>query len=170
MHSLVDKEDEAEVVRDNFVKFQQIYWPIWQEQFKDCFSLADGKFEITHDDATRRELMRHVNDNVYQNLNIKTMSLRSYDQDKKFHKIELEETKKIEVIDSLIAETKEVGLQNKEFATSIDKILIAHRNTKFFLFVMSWQFFVVYYVVKKILQGLFLYYLYKKRNAVAKKA
>ena len=57
--------------------------------------------------------------------------------------------------------------QNKEFATAIDKVLIAHRNTKFFLFIMSWQFFVVYYVVKKILQGLFLYYLYKKRKALA---
>jgi hypothetical protein len=40
--------------------------------------------------------------------------------------------------------------QNKEFGSAIDKILIAHRNTKFFLFCMSWQFFAVYYVVKKI--------------------
>jgi hypothetical protein len=28
--------------------------------------------------------------------------------------------------------------QNQEFTSAIDKILIAHRNTKFFLFCMSW--------------------------------
>jgi hypothetical protein len=57
----------------------------------------------------------------------------------------------------------EVRLQNKEFGNAIDKILIAHRNTKFFLFCMSWQFFAVYYVTKKIIQVLVLYYLYKKK-------
>lgn len=142
MHSLVDKEDEREVVNDNYSKFQQIYHPIWQEQFRDCFAIVDGKFEIKHDDATRRELMRHVNDNVFQNINSKTLSLRSYDQDKKFHKIELEDSKKAEIIEAVLAESKAeshpVEHQNKEFATAIDKVLIAHRNTKFFLFIMSW--------------------------------
>jgi Phosphatidate cytidylyltransferase, mitochondrial len=46
MHSLVDKEDEAEVVKDNFARFQQMYQPIWQAQFKEVFNLQDGKFEI----------------------------------------------------------------------------------------------------------------------------
>lgn len=156
MHSLVDKENESEVVNDNITRFQQMYQPIWHSQFKDCFTIADGKFEINHDDATRKLLMSHVNDNVYQNINSKTISLRSYDQDKKFHKSELDAEKKSEIIEEVIQESlaeakkevksgdaaeiqaKAVELQNKEFATSIDKILIAHRNTKFFLFVMSW--------------------------------
>ena len=46
--------------------------------------------------------MRHVNDNVFQNLSAKTLSLRSYDQDKKFHKIELEDSKKAEIIEAVI--------------------------------------------------------------------
>lgn len=79
MHSLVDKEDEGEVVSENFARFQQMYQPIWQQEFKDCFNLADGKFDIVHDDATRKYLMSHVNDNVFQNLNSKTLSVRSYD-------------------------------------------------------------------------------------------
>lgn len=29
MHSLVDKEDEVEVVNENFSRFQQMYQPIW---------------------------------------------------------------------------------------------------------------------------------------------
>jgi hypothetical protein len=89
MHFLLDKEDEKEVVKDNYNKFQQMYQPIWQQHFKDCFSLADGKFEISHDAATRKHLMSHVNDNVYQNIT-HTVSLRSYDTNKKLHKIALE--------------------------------------------------------------------------------
>ena len=116
--------------------------------------------------------MSHINDNVFQNLNIKTISLRSYDEDKKFHKLALEPEQKQEIISEVLAESHEEGgkkgekpheVQNREFGKAIDKILVAHRNTKFFLFVMSWQFFAVYYVFKKIMQGLFLYYLYKKR-------
>ena len=65
-------------------------------------------------------------------------------------------------------EAAAIALQNMEFAKSIDKILIAHRNTKFFLFCMSWQFFLVYFIVKKIMQGLVLYYIYKKRKEAEK--
>jgi len=63
-----------------------MYQPIWQAQFKECFSLENGKFEINHDNATRKYLMSHINDNVFQNINSKIMSVRSYDKDHKFHK------------------------------------------------------------------------------------
>ena len=119
MHSLLDKEDEKEVVKDNYHKFQQMYQPIWQQHFKDCFSLADGKFEISHDAATRKHLMSHVNDNVYQNIT-HTVSLSSYDTDKKLHKIALEPEKKEEIINEVIRESETKGTgkegENKEFA------------------------------------------------------
>ena len=80
MHVLVDKEDEVEVVKDNFKRFQQMYQPIWRDTFGSAFSLDSERFEITHDDATRRFLMTHINDNVFQNIENK-LSVRSYDQD-----------------------------------------------------------------------------------------
>jgi Fe2+ transport system protein B len=176
MH-ILDIEDEKEVVQENFSKFQAMYRRIWEAEFKDTFAITEtGTFEISHDDSTRRHLMSHINDNVFQNLNSKTISLRSYDEDKKFNKAALEPEKKQDIITEVLAESHEESakkgekpqeVQNREFGRAIDKILLAHRNTKFFLFVMSWQFFAVYYVFKKIMQGLFLYYLYKKRQAAA---
>lgn len=85
MHVLVDKEDEGEVVKENFKRFQQMYHPIWKETFGEAFSFTSDHFEITHDNATRRFLMSQINDNVYQNID-KKLSVRSYDTDQKFHK------------------------------------------------------------------------------------
>lgn len=156
MHSLVDKEDEVEVVKDNFKRFQQMYQPMWNEHFKEVFSLHDGKFEIDHnDEATRKLLMRSVNDNVFQNIQSKTLSVKTYDEDRKFHKMALDTQVKEAIAEEVVSEGKSkegdaIEEQNKAFGQAIDKILIAHRNTKFFLFCMSWQFFVVYYIVKKI--------------------
>lgn len=47
--TILDKEDEVEVVNDNFEKFQEMYQPIWKSTFKDSFSLENGKFDIEHD-------------------------------------------------------------------------------------------------------------------------
>jgi hypothetical protein len=62
----------------------------------------DGTFEISHDDATRKYLLSHVNDNIFQNLDSKTISLSSYDSDKLIHKNEMDIAKKNTVIDELI--------------------------------------------------------------------
>jgi hypothetical protein len=105
MHVLLDKEDEAEVVKDNFKRFQQMYQPIWKDTFGSAFSLDSERFEITHDDATRRFLMAHINDNVFQNIDNKLLSVRSYDKDQKFHKSTLAPEKKFEVIDEIIQES-----------------------------------------------------------------
>jgi hypothetical protein len=43
---MLDKEDEEGVVEDNFERFQQMYHPIWKENFKDYFDLKDGTFRI----------------------------------------------------------------------------------------------------------------------------
>ena len=106
MHSLVDKEDEVEVVTENFKRFQNIYHPILDQEFKDYFSLKDGKLEINHDDATRRYLMSHINDNVYQNLNTKIISVRSYDKEDKFFKYAMPQEQKTDIVDDIIAESK----------------------------------------------------------------
>ena len=107
MHSLVDKEDEAEIVKENFKRFQNIYHPILQQEFKDCFAVEEGKLIINHDDATRRFLMSHINDNVYQNLNSKIISVRSYDKEDKFFKYALPQEQKMDIIDDIIKESKE---------------------------------------------------------------
>lgn len=81
--------------------------------------------------------MTHLNDNIFQNIN--KFSVKIYDEDVKIHKHELKNEKKEALITEVIAEHKgNIEAENKEFNTAIDKILIAHRNTKFFLFLMSW--------------------------------
>ena len=146
---LLDKEDEHEVVRDNLECFRRMYHPIWQQTFGDCFSLANGQFEVQHDAKTRKFLMRHINDNIWQNIE-RTISVSHYDQELKFHKVVMKEAKKLEIIEEINKDSN-VETQNTALKKSIDKILIAHRNTKFFLFLMSWQCFALYYVTKKIL-------------------
>ncbi len=42
--------------------------------------------------------MNHINDNVYQNIQTKTMSITSYDTDHKFHKHEMDIKKKESII------------------------------------------------------------------------
>ncbi len=57
--TILDKEDIKEVVQDNLDRFQEMYRPIWQAEFKDCFSLESGKFEIDQSNtASRKYLMR----------------------------------------------------------------------------------------------------------------
>lgn len=47
---------------------------------------------------------------------------------------------------------------------SIDKILIAHRNSKLFLFMMSGPFYLLLTIVKYSLKVMIIYYLYKKKK------
>jgi hypothetical protein len=63
----------------------------------------------------------------------------------------LDPQKKDALIDEVMCEHKgQIAAENKEFKVAIDKILIAHRNTKMFLFIMSWQFFAIFYAIKKV--------------------
>ncbi len=81
--------------------------------------------------------MSHLNDNVFQNID--RISLKSYDQEEKFHKDSFENKKKELIALDIIEENKgDIDKQNKELYRAVDKIQIAHRNTKFFLFLMSW--------------------------------
>ena len=51
---------------------------------------------------------------------------------------------------------------------SIDKILIAHRNAKMFVVMLSGPFLVFLFALKYMIKGLVLYYIYKhsKKGAV----
>jgi phosphotransacetylase len=81
--------------------------------------------------------MSHLNDNVFQNID--RISLKSYDQDEKFHKDTFDLARKNKIADEILIEHKDdIENQNKEFYKAVDKIQIAHRNTKIFLFIMSW--------------------------------
>lgn len=110
--------------------------------------------------------MSHLNDNVFQNID--RLSVKSYDSDEKFHKASFDTKRKEHIAEDIIEESKgDIEKQNKEFYKAVDKIQIAHRNTKAFLFLMSWQFFLAYFIVKKSMQLLFMYFMYKKGKQVA---
>ena len=44
--TILDKENEVEIVQENFQKFQKMYHPILQDTFKDYFDVKDGKVNI----------------------------------------------------------------------------------------------------------------------------
>ena len=104
--------------------------------------------------------MSHLNDNVFQNID--RISVKLYDKDSKFHKSALPQAKKIELAQDILEEHKDFESQNKVILRSLDKILIAHRNSKLFLFMMSGPFFILMTIFKYLGKGLFYYYLYKK--------
>jgi hypothetical protein len=64
---LLDRENEEELLRMNFHKFQRLYQPLMQSTFKDCFQIdSAGKFIIDHHhQPTSKFLMSHLNDNVF---------------------------------------------------------------------------------------------------------
>lgn len=91
--TILDKEEEEDVVEENYDNFKKLYQPIWNDTFKNVFSISeDGKVSIKHDLATRKYLMSHINDNVLQNLT--DMSVISYDHDDKYHKSMIDPSKK----------------------------------------------------------------------------
>ena len=61
-------------------EFQKLYQPIAKEHFGDCFEISEnGKFIMDdNNQVTRKELMRHLNDNVLQNIDKKVMGLKKY--------------------------------------------------------------------------------------------
>ena len=80
---LLDREDEEQLVNDNFKEFQDLYLPLIKENFSDCFEITeDGKFIIdTNDLASRRHLVRNLNDNVFQNIHHRVVGTRNYQQE-----------------------------------------------------------------------------------------
>eukprot|EP00349_Pseudokeronopsis_sp_Brazil_P010099 CAMPEP_0202978984 /NCGR_PEP_ID=MMETSP1396-20130829/85260_1 /ASSEMBLY_ACC=CAM_ASM_000872 /TAXON_ID= /ORGANISM="Pseudokeronopsis sp., Strain Brazil" /LENGTH=180 /DNA_ID=CAMNT_0049718207 /DNA_START=403 /DNA_END=946 /DNA_ORIENTATION=- len=71
------------------------------------------------------------------------------------------EEKKEELAEKVIAEYADIESQNKVFDRAINKILIAHRNTKLFLFLMSGPFYIILTLIKYSIKALVFYYLYR---------
>jgi hypothetical protein len=64
-------------------------------------------------------------------------------------------------VDELLDECETDKQLRKVLSRSIEKIMIAHRNTKLFLFMMSGPFLAIMLLIKYIFKVLILYYLYK---------
>ena len=111
-------------------------------------------------------LARHINDNVYKN--IEQLSVLTFDEKEKAHKEESTEAEKDHVIEKLIAG----DTLKKQLDKATDKILLAHRNTKLFLFMMTGPFFIIMNVFKYLGKGLFYFTLFRyvKKKAVDDKS
>ena len=60
------------------------------------------------------------------------------------------------------------NLNDKEqLSKSLDRILIAHRNTKLFLFMMSGPFFVIFSLLKYFIKFMVFYMIYKKGKSAS---
>lgn len=57
MFRMLDKEDEEDVVDDNFENFRLLYDQIINEKFKEQMEIRDGKFYIDENDAASRKLL-----------------------------------------------------------------------------------------------------------------
>lgn len=153
---LLDKEDEIGVVEDNFEKFQQMYHPVWQNKFREVLDLSGGKFQVDRSPAARRLLAEHVNDNVYKN--IEKFSVLLFDDEQKRHKKEFTAREKDLVIERLLEDES----PKEHLDAGVDRILLCHRNTWLFLFMMTGPFLVIFQTVKYIIKYGSLYYIYKR--------
>jgi len=84
-----------------------------------------------------------------------------FDEDKKFKKSALTDEEKTAVVDQLIEEND----IKEQLDSGVDRILLYHRNTKLFLFMMTGPFLVILQTVKYILKYGTLYYLYRRGKA-----
>ena len=101
MLQLLDKEDEYGVVEDNFVRFQELYHPVWQESFKDVMELQDGKFVMDPNDrAAQRLLALNINDNVYKNID--KFSVLLFNEELKFNKDRFEIEEKEFIVEKML--------------------------------------------------------------------
>lgn len=74
----------------------------------------------------------------------------------------LSDAEKNEVIGKLISPKTKPDERKKDFYKSLDKIKIAHRNTKLFLFMMSGPFLLLLLGFKYAFKLFVLYFIFKK--------
>lgn len=161
---LIDQEDPEKIVKDKLEEFREMYEPIVKQNFKDSFELSNGVFKRDESDSVTKYLLSNLNDNVHQNL-FNVVSPLKYDQEKKFHKKIMDKQHMYENIDESLVELNKEEL-SKKLHRAIDKILLAHRNSKIFLILMSGPFLVALYIVKYALKILILYFLFWKKKKV----
>lgn len=183
---LLDYEDTDIVVGEQFHKFKEIYRPLLSEvePFKDSVKLIrdpilQARLPISEDELYvkfndnlefERELMYNLNDNLFRNLSHFKISPRTYDpMYKKYKKQILSDTQVEREVDSFLKENPSGEKRDKALHRSLEKIMIAHRNTKLFFVLMSGPFLALMLFVKYSLKILILYILYKKKAAMDKK-
>jgi hypothetical protein len=81
----------------------------------------------------------------------------------KFHKKAMDKKLIYEGIDEELVTLNHEEL-TKKLHRSIDKILLAHRNSKIFLVLMSGPFLIALYIVKYALKIFIIYYLLKPKH------
>mmetsp|Transcript_23396 Transcript_23396/g.23025 ORF Transcript_23396/g.23025 Transcript_23396/m.23025 type:complete len:110 (-) Transcript_23396:254-583(-) len=109
----MDKEDEEDVVQDSLAEFQAMYRPIMERHFKDYAQFDQEKLLIDQNEATRKFLLSNLNDNIYQNLHRKKISVKPYDNSSKYHKEALKAQDKDNQVAEFIKENPEIDSQNK---------------------------------------------------------
>jgi len=157
---LIDREDPEDIVTTQLEQFREIYEPIVKNTFDDSIFLADGKFGKDETSSVTKYLLSNMNDNVHQNL-FKAVSPLKYDTDKKFHKKTMNRKAIYEGIDEYLSKQDHENL-NQKLTRAVDKILLAHRNSKIFLVLMSGPFLISFYIFKYMLKIILIYYIFKK--------
>jgi Fe2+ transport system protein B len=83
----------------------------------------------------------------------------SFDKELKYHKKEFTKEEKTVIVDKFLSDNKN---DKEQLSSSLDRILITHRNTKLFLFMMSGPFFVMFSLLKYFIKFFIFYKLFKK--------
>jgi hypothetical protein len=137
-----------------------LYHPIWQKYFRDHFDIKDGKIAIDANDlATKKFLAMQINDNVL--INIDKFRPLLFDTENRFHKGKITSEQRTKIVDKLLSEKNYTEVLDR----AIDKILLAHRNTRLFLIMMTGPFLILLTIVKYSIKAIVLYYFYKKTKS-----
>ena len=131
-----------------------MYHPLIKDKFSDVIDLTGEKFFVDPSIEARKKLAMCINDNVLKNW--EHFSATQFVNQSSIGKHELVQQEKIEIVDRLM-EKSDVS---HEIVKSVDKILIAHRNSKIFMFCLTGPFLVIFQLVKYIIKYGTLYYFY----------
>ena len=135
--------------------------------------IKDGNFHlIGNEKEARLGLMQYLNDNVFQNIDGIKEGAKRYVRDDQEVETKLEEmASKMRKEPLIMSEKRELSQeilnktfdeQVKELNKAIDKILVRHRNTKVFLFMLTGPFFICFKVVSWTIKLIILLSLGKK--------
>lgn len=125
-----------------------MYHPVIKDHFSDCLAIhpETGALEIEKSQWAQKKLALCVNDNVYKNL--EGMKVASFDKKSLVHQDAFTVEEKTKLIDEIFEKSESQEQVGEWMDSSVDKILVAHRNTKIFLFMLTGPFLVILQFVK----------------------
>jgi hypothetical protein len=94
------------------------------------------------------------------------ISPRTYDPSFKYTKKSLSDTQVEKEVSKFLEEKTDVQ-RDKALERSLEKIMIAHRNTKLFLFLMSGPFLIMFMLAKYTVKIFILYMIYRHKQKKA---